>query len=353
MSEETKELVVIEEANIPALFAEGGSEPIIEGLKREAAKFEGDISTKKGRDEIKSFARKFSTSKTYLEGLGKALSDEYRAKIAPINEERNKIKACCDELRDKVRKPLTDWEDVEKERVAKHEQNIATINDYLNVQVEDATKAKELLEALKGFATDGSFEEFELAATKAKAAALTQLEAKFIVLQNQEKEAAEAKRLEDERLEKARADRDELIAKEAAEQATKEAEEAARVTQEKQDKAAQEAIDKAEKETLEAQLAAEKADREKREAAEQAEKDKAQAVEDERTRLKELNEKADAALKLAQEVEEKRQSSLRHRNKIHKEAKASLMEQGISDKDAATFVTMVKDGLVKHISINY
>ncbi|MCK4830070.1 hypothetical protein KA005_80870 [bacterium] len=66
MSEETKELVVIEEANIPALFAEGGSEPIIEGLKREAAKFEGDISTKKGRDEIKSFARKFSTSKMTL-----------------------------------------------------------------------------------------------------------------------------------------------------------------------------------------------------------------------------------------------------------------------------------------------
>ena len=115
---ESNELVVINKIDIPALFKEDGSDPIIEGLKKKAAEFEGDVSTAKGRKEIASFAAKFSTAKTKLDGFGKALSDEYRAKIAPINAERNKIKVCCDESRDQVRKPLTDWEDAEKKRGA-------------------------------------------------------------------------------------------------------------------------------------------------------------------------------------------------------------------------------------------
>lgn len=346
MSEETKELVVIEEANIPALFAEGGSDPIIEGLENEAAKFEGDISTKKGRDEIKSFARKFSTSKTYLEGLGKALSDEYRAKIAPINDERNKIKACCDELRDKVRKPLTDWEDAKKKRVADIEARIQEMNDYLELTPCTSTEAENILKEINAIVVDESFEEFELAAKKAKAAAVTQLEAKFIVLQNQEKEKAEGERLEQERIEKERIKREERIAKEAAEQATKEAEEKAKAEQGEKDRVAQEAIDKAEKEKLEAQLATEKAEREKREAAEQAEQEKQEAIEADRKEREE-------AKRQEAEKEEKRQANMKHRNKIHKEAKASMLENGISEENATIFVTMVKDGLVKHIIINY
>jgi hypothetical protein len=57
------ELVVIKEIDIPSLFQKDGSNPIIEGLKKEAAKFKGDVTTTKGRKEIASFARKFSSSK--------------------------------------------------------------------------------------------------------------------------------------------------------------------------------------------------------------------------------------------------------------------------------------------------
>lgn len=348
MNEETKELVVIEEANIPALFVEGGSDPIIEGLKREAAKFEGDISTKKGRDEIKSFARKFSTSKTYLEGLGKALSDEYRAKIAPINEERNKIKACCDELRDQVRKPLTEWEDTEKKRVAGIEERIRQFEDYVDQSsvFEFSHEAKELLDIVKAIDIDDSFEEFELAATKAKATAVTLLESKFIVLQNQEKEAAEVKRLEEERLEGERIKREEKLKQEAAEEATRKAEEKAKSEQEARDKTAQDAIDKAKQATLDAELAAATADRERREAEARAKEKADLAVEDEKRRVAEDKRLADIK-------EQKRQDNVKNRNKIHKEAIASLVENGLSEKDARIFVTMVKDGLVKHISINY
>ena len=343
---EQNELVVIETAKIPALFKKDGCNPIIEGLKKEAAKFEGDITTAKGRKEIASFARKFSTAKTYLDGLGKSLSDEYRAKIAPINAERNKIETCCNELRDNIRKPLTDWEDAEKERVARHEKNIETIKDYLNVNIESSALAKELLDAVKGLATDDSFEEFELAATKAKETVMTQLEAKFIVLQNAEKEKAEADRLEKERLEEERKEREKKIAKEAADNATKEAKAKAK---EKDAKAKQAIIDakaateKAKRETKDAE---DRAERDKKEAAEKAEKEREVAVEAEKKRQQDEIE-ADRKDDL------ERQANKRHRNKIHREAKASLMELGIYDKDAADFVTMVKDGLVKHITINY
>ena len=344
---ESGELVAIKEIDIPALFKKDGCDPIIEGLEKKAAEFEGDISTAKGRKKIASFAAKFSTAKTKLDGLGKALSDEYRAKIAPINAERNKIKACCDESRDKIRKPLTEWEDAEKKRVADIKARVVAFDGYRDrVEFADSGEVSKVLDELKAIKVDESFEEFELAATRAKEAALTQLEAKFIVLQNTEKEKAEAERLEKERLEKEQKEREKEIAEEAAEQATKEAEEKAKAETEEKDRLAQEAIDKAEKETLEAKLETERVEREKREGEEQAERDRDQAVEDEKKR------QADQ-IKKDEEIEEKRQSNKRHRNKIHKEAKSSMLEHGISEEDATIFVTMVKDGLVKHIKIDY
>ena len=358
--EKNDELVVIKEANIPAIFIKDGCDPIIEGLKKEAAKFKGDITTAKGRKEIASFARKFSTAKSYLDKLGKTLSDEYRAKIAPINTERNKIKVCCDESRDQVRKPLTDWEDAEKKRVADIEKRIALFDDMKNDEIYSFASSVEVanvLENLKNHIVDKSYEEFELAATKAKESAKLHLEAKFIVLQNTEKEKAEADRLEKERLEKEQKEREEKIAEEAAETArveaearaeaeAKEAEEKARLEGVEKDRLAKEAIDNAERETLEAKLETERVEREKREAAEQADRDREQAVEDEKKRQV-IQAEAD---KIA---EEKRQANKRHRNKIHKEAKGSMMENGISEEDATIFVTMVKDGLVKNITINY
>lgn len=357
---EQNELVVIKPANIPALFQKDGCDPIIEGLKKEAAKFKGDVTTAKGRKEIASFARRFSTAKVYLDGLGKALSDELRDKIAPINGERNKIETCCNELRDEVRKPLTDWEDAEKERVADIEARIQDIKDYLDsdlIPFVTSEAVKQAIDKIKMIVVDDSFDEFELAATKAKATVLEQLEAKFIVLQNAEKEKAEAERLEKERLEKEQKEREEKIAKEAAEQATKDAEENAAKEAEEKERKEKEERERLEKEKLQLQLGKEKAEREKKEAedrakqekkeaAEQAEKEQREAVEKEKQR------QADQ-IKADEEADEKRQANKRHRNKIHKEAKASMLENGISEEDATIFVTMVKDGLVKHIKIDY
>ncbi|MCK5609998.1 hypothetical protein KAR91_49450 [Candidatus Pacearchaeota archaeon] len=343
---EQNELVVIETASIPALFQKDGSDPIIEGLKKEAEKFKGDITTAKGRKEIASFARKFSTSKAYLGKLGKALSDELREKIAPIQAERNKIETCCDELRDKIRKPLTDWEDAEKERVAGHEEAIQSINETLDVDIQDSNQALKHLEFVEGITIGEQFEEFELAARKAKESVVERLKAKFIVLQNAEKEKAEAERLEKERLEKEQKEREEKIANEAAEQATKDAEDAAAVEAEEKDRLAKEAIEKAERETLEAKEATEKAEREKDEAAEKAELEKQEAIDAETKRIED-----EAEVKRLED--EKLAKNRTHRGKLNKAARASFVSEGFDEAISETLVKLIAKGKIANITINY
>jgi hypothetical protein len=303
---ELNELVVVEKANVPALFAKDGCDPLLKRIKEEVGKFEADISTAKGRKEVASMASKVAKSKVYLEGLGKDLVTGIKEQAKVIDAERKKVRDELDLLKEEVRKPLTDWENAEKERVAKHEQNIQTINDYLNVEPENSGQAKDLLEAMKDIDTGECFEEFELAATKAKAAALTQLEAKFIVLRDAEKEKAEADRLEKERLEKEREERETKIAKEAEE----------------------------------------RAEREKKEAAELAEKEKEAAIEEERKRV--------AAVKESERIaEEKRQDNKRHRGKINREAKACLMKEGWLEPAAEQLITLIAKGKIANITINY
>ena len=343
---EQNELVVVEPANIPALFKKDGCDPILKRLHEELDKFEPDVTTAKGRKEIGSFANKFAKAKTLIDGHGKALVEEEKTRLKIVDAERKKFRDECDEMKREARQPLTDWEDAEKERVAKHEGNIQTINDYLNIEIETSSRAKELLDGLKAFDVGEVFEEFELAATKAKESALTQLEAKFIVLHNAEKEKAEADRVEKERLEKEQKEREEKIAKKAADEAREEEKKKAKEKERKGKEERERLKNKALQAKLDKESAEKKAEQDKKEAAAKAEKEREAAVEAEKQRQKDQAESD-------RKADEKRQANQCHRNKIHKEAKASMLEHGISEEDATMFVTMVKDGLVKHIKIDY
>lgn len=355
------ELVVLEEKNVAAVFQEKGSDPIIAGLKKKLDEFQPDITTKKGRDEIKSFSRKFSTSKVLLDNHGKALTDEYTVKVGVINAERKKLRDTCDEFRDAARQPLTDYENAEKKRVEMLEARVEEISNYGEITFHNyqlSSEVKVALDKLNAIVVDESFEEYELAATKAKQSALNQLEAKFIVLQNTEKEAAETERLEKERLEKEQREREDKIAKEAAETATREAEETAKEEAEEKERKDKEEKDKLEKETLQAKLdkeqaerekweAEDKAERDKKEAAERAEKDKVAAVKYEQDRLLRLKQIED-------EAETKRQANKKHRKKINNEAKESLRTVlACSEEEAEKIIVIIAKGQISNISINY
>jgi hypothetical protein len=76
-----------------------------------------DVSTKKGRDEIKSLAFKIAKTKVALDKQGLALTGEWRENTKKVNATRTKIEERLEALQTTVRKPLTDWENAEEARV--------------------------------------------------------------------------------------------------------------------------------------------------------------------------------------------------------------------------------------------
>jgi hypothetical protein len=343
---EDNELVVVKPVDVPALFKEGGCDPVLGKLREILNGFEGDVSTAKGRKEIISFSRRFSTMKGMVDGHGKALIEKEKERLKIVDSERKKFRDECDMMRDEARKPVTDWEDAHKKRVADIEERIEFFNRFLDITYLNSEHVKKDLDLIKGVDINESFEEFELAATKAKAAVVTQLEAKFIVLQNAEKEKAEAERLEKERLEKEQKEREEQIAIEAAEKATREAEEKAKLEADEAERKTNEEKERLEKEKLEEKLKTEAAEREKLEAKERHDKELADSVKATEDRLK--REEAEERQRLEKLAENKA-----HRGKINRAAKSALIKEGFGDGEAEKIITVIAKGLIDHITINY
>ncbi len=97
------------------VFKAGGTESIIKAIEIEVEKHVPDISDSKGRKAIASLASKVSKSKTFLDSMGKKLKAEYKIIIDPIDAERKTMRESLDTLRDKARKPLTEWETKQEE----------------------------------------------------------------------------------------------------------------------------------------------------------------------------------------------------------------------------------------------
>jgi hypothetical protein len=116
------ELMIPEKLDVPAIFAPDGSKDILDSIEREARSVELDISTHDGRKAVASLAYKISRSKTYLDEQGERLVEEWKKSAKSVDIERKRIRDRLDALRDEIRKPLTDFENKEKERIAGHEE---------------------------------------------------------------------------------------------------------------------------------------------------------------------------------------------------------------------------------------
>lgn len=120
----TKELIRLNDLT-PAVF--NNVEPLLKDIQAKVANFNGDVSTDIGRKKIASFAFKISRSKTAVDNMGKEHVAELKQLPKLVDEQRKMFRDGMDEMRDAVRKPLTDWEDADKERIAVHEGNLAEI----------------------------------------------------------------------------------------------------------------------------------------------------------------------------------------------------------------------------------
>lgn len=325
-------------------------------MKAECEAHVPDLSTETGRKKIASLAYKVARTKTAIDDAGKKLNEEARARINAIDESRREIRKQLDDLKDEVRRPLTEWEAAEEVREALAGSQLAEVRGAGQVTFDDtADTVKARLTELKALALDEAVHrEMIGVAEAARNDAIAALEAALDRLAREEAERAELERLraeaaERERLEQERREAEEAEKRKAeaaaAEKArleaiAKEAEERARVEAENKAREEREAAERAHAEAL----AAERKRAEEAGRAAQAERDRAAREEAERKEAEERSAAEQAA----------READRPHRSKILGAAKEAIMEAGpVDEAIAKAIVLAIAAGSIPAVSIRF
>lgn len=354
---ESTDLAVVQRLTPAVVFAPGGVQDILDKITREVRSAQTDISTKAGRDAVASLAYKVARSKTALDEMGKTLVADWKTKSAAVDAERRTIREKLDELKDEVRKPLTDWENAEKDRVAGHEQAIVFIEA---MQAFDAPPTAAVIrDRLDAFEKlqPRVWQEFTERAATAHNATSVKLRRMLDEAVKREADAVELERLHAEQIAREQKERDDKIAAEAAERARieaetkakREAEEAAaraEAERKRVEQAHAAAIARAERAEADRKAAAAKAEQDAKDAAEAAERRQAAAIEAERKRV------ADEEARLTAE-RAKRQADTKHRTKINNEVLAALVKLGVDEGVARDVIVAIVKGEIPHTRIGY
>lgn len=335
----TTELAVIEQKDIVSVFTtENGVDVLFDRLANEVRAEVPDLTTKKGRDRIASLAYKVSKSKGVVDEHGKELVSAEKARLALIDADRKKWRDKCDALRDEIRKPLTDWENEEKQRIEAHESNIGLMQCLANVDGLHSDLIKARLVEAENIEVGLHWQEFAIQAAIAKDATIKVLKASLAARLHHEAEQAERlAKAEFERTERAR-----IEAENKQAQLLRDAELAK--------KREQEAIEAGMREAQYAKQREQAAIDAAKEAAKRAEIEKAQAIENEKNRAiaqalreKQQQESEDAA----------RLANINHRKQINNETLKSFVDNGIGEDCAKSVMALIAKGLIKNVSIKY
>lgn len=366
---ESTSLVVIQPTDVRAFFVESKNlDSILTEIETLATKFDPDVSTTKGRKLIGSQAYAVARTKTFIDGLGKELVDAEKEIPKRIDATRKKVRDFCDELQARVRKPLTDYENAEKSRIAALDQRIAAIQE-LGAKATTESPSAEIqlwVSELDAIAIDATWDEYQDRAAVAKEAAKVKLEAFLQARLTWEAQQAEIARLKAEQEEKDRLAREARIKEEAKLEAERESmrnqlelERQKREAEEAQAKAEQDAKDaklKAEQDAKDAQqlLEQERKDAEDRQrlAVQQAEQQERQRQIDEQNRIAQEEEqrKAEAAAKAAN-IEHQKLIN----NEILDDMQAAAAAKGfqLSREMAVAILSGMVFGKVRHTQVQY
>lgn len=360
--------IVVAVAQNPALVLidAGKRDDLYAHIQREIDEFVPDISTNKGREAIKSFAYKITRTKTAIDDAGKNLNEEARARINVIDAARRDAREKLTQLAADVRRPLTEWEDAEKERVDRAKELISNLHGAAIVTLDDTAETvrergktvwNTVINAdeLGDLAEEASFaKDATIATLKTALARIEREEAERAELEKLRAEAAERERIEAERkaadeakrreeaekkaaeerqaaAEKAEVERIERAQKEAADRAAREAEEKALREREELERAKQAEIDAANKRAAEAEREA------------QAERD--------RIAKEEAARKAEVARIAAEQA--KRDADQAHRTKVKTAAKDAIMSCGADEETARKIVLAIQAGEIPHITLRF
>lgn len=369
----SQELIIAETVNAVEVFQPGGAERIIDEIKSKVNSVILDVSTPSGREQIRSLAAKIARSKTALDGMGKELKAEWKARCDAIDGERRKIWDELEALQHQVRQPLTDFENKEKERVSAHEAALEKLASFKNFVHGDETgrptpadRLEQIIAISAEFYGTRNWEEFAERANNQQAANDAALKQALDARRKYDAEQAELERLRREEEARKQKEREDAIAKEAAEKAKRDAEEKAAKEAAERDAAAKAEQARIQREKDEADARAKKAedDRIAAEAkakadAEAAEKkrlaDIEQARKDEEARQQKIRDD-EAAAAAKREADKKHKSSI---NNAAKDDIYSILSTGLDSTDpklvdvAKAVVEAIARGSVRNVKIIY
>lgn len=362
------ELQVIEQNVIVAAYSnENGAQALFDQIKAQAASIVPDVATAKGRKEIASLAHTVSKTKTAFDAHGKTLKEQYTVITSRIDADRKLFRDQCDQLRDDIRQPLTDWENAEKARVEKHKADIEKIQDFAHPSViheMSASRISEQIRLLDAFEMCELFEEFQDQAKLAKFETLEKLRTALAVREKHEAEQAELEKLQVAEQVRIQQERDAQIALEATQKAQRDAEEKARAEAERVANEQRQAAEKAERDRVaaaqrEAALQVEKeavilreqqAKAHAEQQAKQAEIDKQQAIEAERKRIE---QQQIAEAERVRKEAELREADVAHKKQVCGEALKGLTDLGVEAELGRMILNAINKGKVPHVSIKF
>lgn len=314
-------IIEIKPEQAPALYVPNGLEMFLEQIRAEVNEVP-DLSTAKGRARVASLSALVSRSKTAIEKPGRDYLRHLKEAVKPAEAELRRFVTACDELRDEVRRPLTEWE-AEQERIAAENQMNAWHEEALEMNADFDRQFAARIES-----------DHEIA---------------LMMNEKHDRDRKEA-RAEAERK---RIAHEEELKRQAAEQARRDAEAAAQRDREEASRREAElkaAAERAERERIETQ---QRAEREKKEAAERAERDKQEAIAAERRRQEEAEAARQAEAKRIADEEAKRSADKEHRRTINRKVIADLVAQGIEESVAKDVVCAVATNKIEFLTINY
>lgn len=413
MADTQASLSLVTQMTAAQLFAAGTIDPILEKIeaeaRAEAAKL--DISTAPNRKALASLAYKVARSKTFIDEKAAESVAAKKAEIKAVDAERARVWDKLEALQTEVRKPLTDWEEAEKARVAAHGEalrqmqeacvlpashTVADIEwrlikiDEINLRQWEEFRsradltyltAERALQTALAYEKRAEEERAELARLRAEeferkeaarlqaiadeAAAKERRAAEERAAETARAAEAERQRIELERAEaEAKAKQEEARRIEAERQATLERLRAEREAKETEERLKQqlereriEAETRAREVAKQRELDAEFAEQKRIAREREIEREKKVAAENaERARLaaveSERKRVADEAERVRLETE-KREADRNHRAKVNNAALAAIKAAGIAEDVARQFVGLVAKGHIPHITINY
>lgn len=345
--EQSTELAIFQQIQPLQIFQENKADDFLVGVEKEVEEFKKtrDISTPKGRAEIKSFSYKISQTKAPVDKAGLNLTEEARDRIDKINAERKRVREKLQAFQDDVRQPLTDYENKEKERIEVRRNRINEMGQFVPASWDHSSTfdIKKKLDELIIF----DWQEFEFKAKNIYKTQIDSCDKRIEELEEIEKQEVELEKLRKEKEEREKKDREEQIIRETeknirraegekAQRIAKEAEEA-RYKLEAEKKAAEQIAIILEKKMAED---VKKAKEEKEQAEIQAKKDQEEAIKAERKR-------AEAERQKQIDEEKAKAENLEHKTKIYKEIIDALLPYVNNNMDVVAKTKAIIAGIAK------